>query len=162
MIISFHYDFFIMISLLLSFHKIVFFTSSQIAVHHSATHILHSVLGSLSFPPSQQSQQSQPSPTLTSLQTGSHITPTSFSFDFYAGLLSDHMQDVPSFIQTVEDKVNQIALTDRPVTWTFYPRETLREMKGKVIGDVASLSRKEGGIRGVEMDGISHEFCCGK
>ena len=72
------------------------------------------------------------------------------------------MQDLSAFIQTIEDKVNQIALEDRPVTWTFYPRERLREMKGRVIGDVASLSRKEEGIRGVEMDGVSHEFCCGR
>lgn len=72
----------------------------QIAVHHSATHLLHSVLSSLSFPTQQHE---------ISLQTGSHIAPTSFSFDFYAGFLGDQLKNPSAFVADLERRVNAIA-----------------------------------------------------
>lgn len=77
-------------------------------------------------------------------------------------MLTDRLQNPSSFLQAVENQVNTMASEKKKVTWELYPREVLREMKGKVIGDIASLSRKEEGIRGVKIENLSHEFCCGK
>lgn len=74
----------------------------QIAIHHSATHLLHSILAEASFPQT-QSQNRQ------SLQTGSHISEESFTFDFYAGFLSEQMKDTQAFIQIIEDQMNSLA-----------------------------------------------------
>lgn len=73
----------------------------QIAVHHSATHLLHSVLFEASFPEGASTKQS--------LQTGSHITTESFTFDFYAGFLTSQLKDSRRFIQQIENRVNEIA-----------------------------------------------------
>ena len=75
-------------------------TSRQIAIHHSATHILHSVLSDLSF--DSQSHRS-------SLQAGSRIRTDSFAFDFYTGFLNEQMKDQTSFIQMLENRINSIA-----------------------------------------------------
>ena len=74
----------------------------QIATHHSATHLLHSVLSKLSFPNSNSFRQS--------LQTGSHITSDSFTFDFYAGFLTKQLKEnTQGFIQEVQNQLNAIA-----------------------------------------------------
>lgn len=66
-------------------------------MHHSATHLLHSVL------------LKESGCGRVSLQEGSHIDASSFSFDFYAGFLSEKMQNDPSaFLRDVEKQVNSV------------------------------------------------------
>ena len=137
--------------------------SSQIAIHHSATHILHSVLSDLSF--GSQSPRS-------SLQAGSRIRSDSFAFDFYTGFINEQMKDLPSFLQMLEQRMNTIACSGIhdyqhlvlaiPITWKEVPYDKMKELSGQFLGDIASISRKSNLIRGVTITGVSKEFCCGQ
>lgn len=81
----------------------------QIAAHHSATHLLHSLLYDSSSISSISSTGKQ------SLQAGSHISTNSFTFDFYADLLNDEWKSDPvAFIHSLENRMNEFACSGIP------------------------------------------------
>lgn len=136
----------------------------QIAVNHSATHLLHSVLAKASFPDSGKKQ---------SLQTGSHITSTSFTFDFYAGFLTKRLkEDLGGFIQEVENQMNELARAGRigvafvridlPIQRKDLSPAALKALpRHSFVGDIARLSRKDSVVHTISIGEQSREFCCG-
>ena len=134
----------------------------QIAIHHSATHLLHSILHKHSFPETVYKQ---------SLQTGSHITDHSFTFDFYAGFLTQQLKQ--DFIQTIEKEMNELAsqsklftissVVDLTISRNQYSSKEIREFpKYSFVGDISTISKKDSIIHTVSIGNQSREFCCGR
>ena len=122
----------------------------SVASHHTATHLLHACLG-------QASHQNQ------SLQAGSRITDSEFSFDFYTGFLKELLQSPQQFMRSVEAKMNDLAREGFDVVKNDYSSaEIQRKYKGLFIGDVSRIAKNDDVFHTVSIGTLSHEFCCGQ
>lgn len=130
------------------------------ATHHTATHLLHAVLRDKAG-------------CAQSLQEGSRIDADGLSFDFYAGFLSDRLnEDAVGFLREVEKEVNVLArsgvldnhvsLLAIPVKRQDFSKQQLDSLpKGSFIGDIVRISGKDSVFHTVSI-GASKEFCCGQ